>query len=89
MTSQLYKRGHRRMPAASPESTVQNIRTGRLDTEESAATAEPEETLVADPRGGLRPAQLVERKLLALMQAGNPGLFMQAAGRPQDIRRRG
>jgi hypothetical protein len=49
--------------------------------------AEPEEVLVADPRGGLGPAQMVDQKLLALLQTGNPGLFIQAAGGRQDIRR--
>jgi hypothetical protein len=60
----------------------------QLFTEVAATTlAEPEESLVADPRGGLTPAQMVEQKVLALLQTGHPGLFIQAAGRRQDIRR--
>jgi hypothetical protein len=54
---------------------------------DAADAQEAEEALVADPRGGLSPAQVVDRKLLAQCRAGNPGLFLQAAGRPQDIRR--
>jgi hypothetical protein len=57
-------------------------------TEEVAATpSEPEEVLIADPRGALTPAQMVDGKVLALLQSGHPGLFLQAAGRPQDVRR--
>ena len=47
---------------------------------------EPEEALVTDPRGGLTPVQVVELKLLALLQTGNPGLFIQAGYTPQDMR---
>jgi hypothetical protein len=47
---------------------------------------EPEEALVADPRGGLTPVQVVELKLLTLLQTGNPGLFIQAGYAPQDMR---
>jgi hypothetical protein len=49
--------------------------------------SEPEEVLIADPRGALTPAQMVDGKVLALLQSGHPGLFLQAAGRPQDVRR--
>jgi hypothetical protein len=58
------------------------------DTVDLAATTvgEPEEVLVADLRGCLTPAQMVDRKLLALLRTGNPGLFLQAAGGLQDIR---
>jgi hypothetical protein len=48
---------------------------------------EPDEVLVADARGGLTPAQMVDQKLLALTRGGNSGLYTQAAGRPQDLRR--
>jgi hypothetical protein len=47
----------------------------------------PDEVLVLDPRGCLTAAQMVERKLLALLRTGNPGLYDQAAGGAQDIRR--
>jgi hypothetical protein len=47
----------------------------------------PDEVLVLDPRGCLTPAQVVDRKLLALLGTGNPGLYDQAAGGPGDIRR--
>ncbi len=47
----------------------------------------PDEALVIDPRGCLTPAQMVDRKLLALLGSGNPGLYDQAASGPGDIRR--
>ena len=47
----------------------------------------PDEVLVIDSRGTLTPAQMVERKLLALLRAGNPGLYAQAAGGRHDQRR--
>ena len=47
----------------------------------------PDEVLVIDPRGTLTPAQMVERKLLALLRTGNPGLYAQAAGGRHDPRR--
>jgi hypothetical protein len=50
------------------------------------AREEPEEVLIADPRGGMAPAQMVDLKLLALLRGGNPGLCFQAAGRLNDIR---
>jgi len=53
----------------------------------AAIRLEPEEVLVADPRGDLTPAQQVDNKLLALLPAGGPGLFIHAAGRLHDIRR--
>jgi hypothetical protein len=43
------------------------------DIEDDRAPAGPapdEETLVADPRGEMTPAQLVERKLVTLLRAG-------------------
>jgi hypothetical protein len=52
------------------------------DAEE--AGADLEEALVPDVRGGLTPAQMVERKLRALLHGGNPGLSMQATGRVDD-----
>ena len=60
----------------------------RLSPRQSAANAAPpvrgsDEVLVIDPRGALTPAQMVERKLLALLRTGNPGPYAQAAaGRP-------
>jgi hypothetical protein len=43
--------------------------------------------LVADPRGGLTPAQQVELKLQALLSAGRCGFFNRAAGKTTNIRR--
>jgi hypothetical protein len=43
--------------------------------------------MVADARSGLTTAQIVDRKLLALLGGGHPGLFVQAAYRPNDRRR--
>ena len=64
----------------------------QLSPRESAANAKPpvrgrDEVLVIDPRGTLPPAQMVERKLLALLRTGNPGLYAQAAGGRHDPRR--
>ena len=64
----------------------------RLSPREAAGNAappvrRPDEVLVIDPRGRLTPAQLVERKLLALLRTGNPGLYAQAAGGRHDLRR--
>jgi len=47
----------------------------------------PDEDLVVDPRGRLTPTQMVEQKLLALLRTGNPGLYAQASGGQQDLRR--
>jgi hypothetical protein len=47
---------------------------------------EPEEVLVGDPRGQLTPSQFVDQKLLALQRTGNPGLYLQATNKSQDIR---
>ncbi len=44
--------------------------------------AEPDEALVADPRGRLTPSQMVDRSLLAKLGGGHPGLFRQAKGGP-------
>lgn len=69
-------------------SSGRHTRPQRPSPEVAATTlAEPDETLVADPRGSWTPSQMVDQKLLALSRIGNPGLFLQAAGRPQDIRR--
>jgi hypothetical protein len=48
---------------------------------------DPDEAMVADARSGLTTAQIVDRKLLALLGGGHPGLFVQAAYRPGDGRR--
>jgi hypothetical protein len=54
-----------------------------LTTPESIITAvNPDEVLIADPRGGLTPVQMVERKLMALLGRAYRGLFRQASGRP-------
>jgi hypothetical protein len=59
----------------------------RLSPRESAANAappvrSPDEVLVIDPRGRLTPAQMVERKLLALLRTGRPGLYAPGGRRP-------
>jgi len=56
--------------------------------EEAAPTlVDLEDVLVADPRGGLTPAQQVELKLLALLAAGRPGSFIRPAGKATNSRR--
>jgi hypothetical protein len=62
---------------------------GGLPVEASLAPLpqeEPEEVLIADARDRLSPSQMVDQKLLALMRSGNPGLYLQATGTPQNIR---
>ena len=64
----------------------------RLSTIDATAHGEPpvrgpDEVLVIDSRGTLTPAQMVERKLLALLRTDNPGLYAQAAGGRHDLRR--
>src|SRR5262245_11997966 len=94
MANQILSRRERRKQAELPEPTRGPCRAARhpahqqlLPAEAAATLMEPEEVLVADPRGGLTPAQMVEQKLLALLGTGHPGLFLQAAGGRQDLRR--
>jgi hypothetical protein len=47
---------------------------------------EYEETLVADARSGLTPAEMVDRKLQALLGGTHAGLFARPTGRPGDPR---
>src|SRR5262245_23021916 len=58
-----------------------------LPTETATTSAEPDEVLVTDPRASLAPSQFVDQRLLALMGSGSAGLYIQASGRPGDIRR--
>jgi hypothetical protein len=46
-----------------------------------------EDVLVADPRGGLTPAQQVELKLQALLAAGRSGSFNRAVGKTTNTHR--
>jgi hypothetical protein len=48
---------------------------------------ESEEVLITEDRERLTPSQMVDQKLLALMRGGNPGLYLQATGKGQEIRR--
>ena len=43
---------------------------------------EAEEFLVADPRGALTPAQMVERKLMVLLSTGRPGVVLRGGLAP-------
>jgi hypothetical protein len=52
-----------------------------------AVLKEPDEVLVPDPRFRLTPAQFVDQKLLKLLGCGSPGLYIQASGRPENVRR--
>jgi hypothetical protein len=85
MASRMLKRRKLPKQAEPPEPAGLGIRIVR-EEEATTALVEPEEVLVADPRGSLTPAQMVQQKLLALLRTG-PGLFLPAAGRLQDIRR--
>jgi hypothetical protein len=55
--------------------------------EQARTLGEGEETLVADPRGNLSPAQIVERRLTALLATGRPRGFIDAVGRLADAQR--
>ena len=48
--------------------------------------AGPDEVLIPDARNGVTPSQMVERKLLALLCGGHPGLFGQATRGPGGTR---
>jgi hypothetical protein len=50
--------------------------------------ADPHEALVADVRGDLTPSQMVDRKVLALLDGGFPGRFVRGTGRPGDLERK-
>lgn len=52
------------------------------------ACVEPEEILIADARSKLTPAQMVERKLMALLRHVGPGVSLQRSDRPAAVRRR-
>jgi hypothetical protein len=54
--------------------------------EPGAVLGEPEESLVADPRGALSAVQMIDRRLLTLLGAGSPDCYTRAAG-PQGPRR--
>jgi hypothetical protein len=49
--------------------------------------AEPDEVLVADPRGCLTPSQMIDQRVLARLGSGHPGLFRQAEGGLGNLRR--
>jgi len=48
--------------------------------QETANLEEPEETLVADPRGQLMPSQIVDQRLAALLQTSRPGSDLWSSG---------
>jgi hypothetical protein len=58
-----------------------NWQKGRACDGSLIAAAEPEETLVDDARAGLTPAQMVERKLMALLKISDPGAFTGSSER--------
>ncbi len=60
----------------------------QLTSSEPAPTSlEPEEVLVADPRGGLTPVQMVDQKLMTLLGSNYPGSFSPGNGSRGNIRR--
>jgi hypothetical protein len=99
MVSSLGNRQGLRQQAEAPEPAARNVAVvlgpvppfpaylQLLPEEAAPLLLEPEEILVADPRGGLTPSQMVDQKLLARLHSGPPGLILQATGRPQDVRR--
>jgi hypothetical protein len=59
---------------------------GQMETEYMAlALPEPEETLIDDPRGRLRPAQMAENKLLVSLDTCPAALSTQGMGRPLAV----
>jgi hypothetical protein len=58
-----------------------------LASGEATTVAGVEDALIADARDGLTPSQMVDRQLLARLGYGHPGLFLQASGRPGEVRR--
>jgi hypothetical protein len=85
------KTADRRRPREQAE-PPDRVKPQRLDPEliREGPPIQPEqleETLVADVRSGMRPSQMVDRKLLALLGGSHPGLRMQGTGRPGDVRR--
>jgi hypothetical protein len=52
------------------------------------ARMEPEEVLIADARNNVTPAQMVERKLMALVRDVGSGVSVQRTDRPADLRGR-
>lgn len=63
------------------------IALGHSPPETAFAEPAPEEVLVADPRGALTPAQMVDRKLLALLGRGYPGHVSRNVSSRGNIRR--
>jgi hypothetical protein len=59
--------------------------------ETATSLVEPEEVLIADPRGSLTPSQMVDQKLLALLGSCPRSLQQNklVAFSPADRRRRG
>lgn len=66
-----------------------SVQVPRRTTDDTTQdSAEPEEVLVADVRGGLTPGQMVDQKVQALMGRNYPGFFSQGIGRRGNIGRR-
>ena len=75
---------------ASSEDTMDDFRSNPDSRAEAEAPApgvtEPDDALVADPRGGLSPAQMVDRKLASLMHDGTlPVSRFQATVLPRTL----
>jgi len=64
---------------------VRGPREPFVPTGATSRVAEAEDVLVSDARGDLTPAQMVERKLMALLW-GRPSAVPTHAG-PEDVRR--
>ncbi len=68
---------------------MENGDIGSLAYQHEAGTAlppAPDETLVSDPRAGLSPAQLVERKLVLLLPGTPLPMSWLQAARPRGPR---
>lgn len=72
-------------PLRYSDSSVQHQELTRAEM--PPVSAEPEEMLVADARGGLTPGQMVDQKVMALLGSNYPGLFSRGIGRQGNMRR--
>lgn len=54
---------------------------------EEAPPQEDEETLVSDPRGNLRPSQIVEQRLTTLLSMNRPRSLLGVGGTLYDLQR--
>lgn len=95
MTSQMLSWREPRNQVGLPRPAVAELGVSRgtqgdvqgIVRELAAAPAEADEALVADARADLSPAQVVDQRVLALLQSSHPGRVGPVDSRLQGIRR--